>query len=75
MHDRRMLDKKRTVTVSTRIEPDELRQLKQLADECGICVCAYLRDLFRLEITRAGRPAELNQPVPVATTGFTNRAQ
>jgi hypothetical protein len=55
MYGRPMLGKQKMVTVATRIEPDELQKLKQLAGECGISVCAYLRDLIRLEIVRAER--------------------
>jgi len=59
MHGRPMLGKHRMVTVATRIEPQELEQLKTLAGECSLSVCAYLRDLVRLELGRAERVDEL----------------
>ena len=61
MHGRPMLGKHRMVTVATRIEPQEIRQLKELAAECNLSVCAYLRDLVRLEIGRARRAEERSQ--------------
>lgn len=60
MHGRPMLGKHRMVTVATRIEPEELQTLKRLAAECGLSVCGYLRDLVRLELTRAERVANRN---------------
>lgn len=60
MHGRPMLGKHRMVTVATRIEPQEVEKLKELASECGISVCAYLRDLIRLEIGRARRVDEIS---------------
>lgn len=60
MYGRPMLGKHRMVTVATRIEPDELERLKKLAQECGLSVCGYLRDLVRLELARADRTAETN---------------
>ena len=60
MHGRPMLGKHRMVTVATRIEPQEVEKLKTLADECGLSVCAYLRDLVRLELGRAERVDELD---------------
>ena len=59
MHGRPMLGKHRMVTVATRIEPQEIEKLKTLAGECGLSVCAYLRDLIRLELGRAERVDEL----------------
>lgn len=59
MHGRPMLGKHRMVTVATRIEPQEVGKLKELAAECDISVCAYLRDLIRLELGRADRAKEL----------------
>ena len=55
MHGRPMLGKHRMVTVATRVEPQEVAQLKELASECGISVCAYLRDMIRQELGRANR--------------------
>ena len=49
----------RMVTVATRVEPTELQRLRQLANECGLSVCAYVRELVRLELTRAERNADL----------------
>ena len=68
MYGRPMLGKHRMVTVATRVEPDELQKLKQQAGECGISVCAYLRDLIRLELVRADRSANLSRRVTVAAT-------
>jgi hypothetical protein len=53
-----MLGKHRMVTVATRIEPQEIEKLRELATECGLSVCGYLRDLIRLELGRAERGAE-----------------
>ena len=36
MHGRPKLGKHRMVTVATRVEPDELQKLRDLAEECGI---------------------------------------
>ncbi len=58
MHGRPMLGKHRMVTVATRIEPQEVERLKELAAECDISVCAYLRDLIRMELGRADRAVE-----------------
>ena len=55
MHGRPMLGKHRMVTVATRVEPQEVERLKVLASECGLSVCAYLRDMIRLELGRANR--------------------
>ena len=49
----------RMVTVATRVEPGELQTLRQLANECGLSVCAYMRELVRLELTRAERNTDL----------------
>ena len=59
MHGRPMLGKHRMVTVATRVEPQEVETLKELAAECGLSVCGYLRDLIRLEIGRAQRTNEV----------------
>ena len=55
MHGRPMLGKHRMVTVATRVEPQEVERLKELASECGLSVCAYMRDMIRLELGRANR--------------------
>ncbi len=69
MYGRPMLGKNRMVTVATRIEPDELGRLKSLAAECGVSLCAYLRDLVRLELTRANRvSAPQNNRAPATET-------
>jgi hypothetical protein len=60
MHGRPMLGKHRMVTVATRIEPSEVQKLKDLAGECGVSVCAYLRELVRLEFARSERSSDLN---------------
>ena len=70
-----MIGKHKMVTVTTRIDPDELQKLKQLASECGIRVCGYLRDLIRLEMTRANRPEVLKHPVPAELRRFDNVGQ
>lgn len=62
MHGRPMLGKHRMVTVATRIEPQEVEKLRELSAECGISVCAYLRDLIRLELGRARRVDQLVAP-------------
>ena len=49
----------RMVTVATRVEPDELQRLRQLAGECSMSVCGYVRELVRLELSRAGRDENL----------------
>jgi hypothetical protein len=59
-----MLGNHRMVTVATRIEPDELGHLKTLAEECGLSVCGYLRDLIRLELARAKRATENSLQAP-----------
>ena len=58
MHGRPKLGKHRMVTVATRIEPQEVERLKSLAGECQLSVCAYLRELIRMEIGRADRSSE-----------------
>ncbi len=55
MHGRPILGKHRMVTVATRVEPQEVERLKELANECGLSVCAYMRDMIRLELGRANR--------------------
>ena len=59
MHGRPKLGKHRMVTVATRVEPDELQKLRQLAEECDMSLCAYMRELVRLEIGRAERSGAL----------------
>lgn len=59
MHGRPMLGKHRMITVATRVEPQEVEKLKELAAECDLSVCAYLRDLIRLELGRAERIDQL----------------
>ena len=77
MYGRPMLGKHRMVTVATRIEPDELDHLKQLAQECGLSVCGYLRDLVRLELARADRAADSNRQAaaPAALSPATDLVQ
>jgi len=55
MHGRPKLGKERMVTVATRVEPNEVLRLKSLADECGMSLCGYMRELVRLELGRADR--------------------
>ena len=59
MLGRPKLGRHRMVTVASRIEPDESQRLRQLAAECNLSVCAYVRELIRLELSRAGRDADL----------------
>ena len=58
MHGRPKLGKYRMVTVATRVEPNEVESLKQLAQECDMSVCGYLRELIRKELNRAERSSE-----------------
>ena len=55
MHGRPKLGKYRMVTVATRVEPNEVEQLKKLAQECDMSLCGYLRELIRKELSRADR--------------------
>ena len=50
----------RMVTVATRVEPGEVQKLRDLATECGLSVCAYMRELVRLELNRAERTTDLH---------------
>ena len=58
MSGRPMLGNDKMVTVATRVEPDELQVLKNLATECGLSLCAYLREMIRQELNRAQRGTE-----------------
>ncbi len=58
MHGRPKLGKHRMVTVATRVEPGEVQKLRILADECGMSLCGYLRELIRLELGRADRASK-----------------
>jgi len=58
MHGRPKLGKHRMVTVATRVEPDEVQRLRSLADECGMSLCGYMRELIRRELSRADRSEE-----------------
>lgn len=58
MHGRPKLGKHRMVTVATRVEPDEVQKLRSLADECGMSLCGYMRELIRQELSRAERTGE-----------------
>ena len=55
MSGRPKLGKQRMVTVATRVEPEEVQKLRNLADECGMSLCGYMRELVRLELGRADR--------------------
>ncbi len=48
----------RMVTVATRVEPGEVQKLRDLANECGLSVCAYMRELVRRELNRAERTTD-----------------
>ena len=50
------LGKNRMVTVGIRIEPQERERLEELAAECNMSLCAYLREVARREIARADGP-------------------
>lgn len=58
MHGRPKLGKHRMVTVATRVEPNEVRHLRDLAEECGMSLCGYMRELIRKELSRAERSGE-----------------
>lgn len=55
MHGRPKLGKQRMITVATRVEPDEVQRLRELAEECGLSLCGYMRELIRRELGRAER--------------------
>ncbi len=44
------------VTVGIRIEPEERERLEELAADCNMSLCAYLRAVARREISRADGP-------------------
>ena len=58
MHGRPKLGKHRMVTVATRVEPNEVQRLRDLAEECGMSLCGYMRELSRQELIRADRAEE-----------------
>jgi predicted DNA-binding protein len=60
------------VTVATRVEPAELQRLRQLANECGLSVCAYVRELVRRELNRADRNADAYHGAANANTSRTD---
>jgi predicted DNA-binding protein len=51
----------RMVTVATRVEPAQVQRLRELANECGLSICAYVRELVRLELNRAERNTDLHR--------------
>ena len=59
MHGRPKLGKHRMVTVATRVEPDEVQSLRNLAEECGMSLCGYMRELIRKELSRAARAGDI----------------
>jgi len=70
MHGRPKLGKHRMVTVATRIEPDEVQGLRELADDCGMSLCGYMRELIRQELGRANREIEaMHEGSPAAVNG------
>jgi len=72
MHGRPKLGKHRMVTVATRVEPDEVQRLKDLADDCGMSLCGYMRELIRQELGRANRENEVrHEGSPAAVNGST----
>ena len=58
MHGRPKLGKHRMITVATRVEPDEVQRLRALAEECGLSLCGYMRELIRRELGRAERAVQ-----------------
>ena len=50
----------RMVTVATRVEPGEVQKLRDLANECGLSICAYMREMVRVELNRAERTTDLH---------------
>jgi len=70
MHGRPKLGKHRMVTVATRVEPDEVQRLRDLADDCGMSLCGYMRELIRQELSRANRENEAQyEGSPAAVNG------
>ncbi len=70
MHGRPKLGKHRMVTVATRVEPDEVQRLRELADDCGMSLCGYMRELIRQELGRANRENNVRHGgSPVAVNG------
>ena len=65
MNGRPIIGSNRMVTIGVRVEPAERERLEELAQECGISLCAYIRDMIRLELARAARHDNAS---PVATT-------
>jgi len=63
------------VTVATRVEPAEVQKLRQLANECGLSVCAYMRELVRLELGRAARNTHLQRDSINGNAGLIDCAQ
>ena len=66
MHGRPKLGKHRMVTVATRVEPNEVQRLRDLASECGMSLCGYMRELIRQELIRADRAEETRPENPSA---------
>lgn len=59
MNGRPKIGNDRMVTIGVRVEPQERKRLEELAGECDMSLCGYLRELVRMEIARAARkPAE-----------------
>ena len=55
MNGRPTLGKSRMVTIGVRVEPAERHRLEELARECDLSLCAYLREMIRAELSRASR--------------------
>ena len=68
MNGRPTLGKTRMVTIGVRVEPTERQRLEELASECDLSLCAYLRQMIRMELARADRNNSLRQHVPEAKT-------
>jgi hypothetical protein len=54
------------VTIGVRVEPTERQRLEELAQECDLSLCAYLRQMIRMELARADRNSSLRESTPVA---------
>jgi len=65
MNGRPIIGKNRMVTIGVRVEPTERERLEELAGECGISLCAYIREMIRLELARAARKDNMTPTEPV----------
>ncbi len=63
MNGRPKIGNDRMVTIGVRVEPQERKRLEELASECDMSLCGYLRELVRMEISRAERQPAKFTPV------------